>query len=84
MNDDKLVLFQLYRDEDRSGVSGTGTVAFGIKFPEPNGMVALGWVAKRNRTSVAVYESMDEMENIHGHGGATKIIQMDAIDTGSP
>jgi hypothetical protein len=79
-NPDQLVLFQLYRREDESGVSGEGTVAFGVKFPEPNGRVVLGWVTDFN--SVAVYDSMDDMKDIHGHGGKTSIVQMDAIDCG--
>lgn len=83
-DDDDLVLFQLYRKEDESGVSGTGTVAFGIKFPEPNGKVALGWVPHRDRTSVAVYDDLETVEEVHGHGGRTQIIPMDTIDVGGP
>jgi hypothetical protein len=79
-----LVLFSLYREQDQSGVSGTGTVAYGIKFPEPNGRVVLGWVPAHDRTSVAVYDSMDVVKNVHGHGGSTKLIQLDKIDCGGP
>lgn len=79
-----LVLFSLYREEDESGISGTGTVAYGIKFPEPNGSVVLGWVPAHDRTSVAVYDSMEAVKNIHGHGGSTTIVQMNSIDCGGP
>jgi len=79
---DELVLFQLYRQEDASGVSGTGTVAFGVKWPAPNERVTLAWVTNYN--SVAVYDSLEDVKNIHGHGGKTKLIQMQKIDCGSP
>jgi len=77
---DELVLFQLYRKEDESGVSGEGTVAFGLRFPEPNGGVVLGWMSDQN--SVAIYDSIADVEAIHGHGGATVVIEMDTIDIG--
>lgn len=82
--DTELVLFALHRREDKSGVSGTGTVAYGIKFPDPNGRVALGWVPCEGRTSVAVYDSMDVVEEVHGHGGASTIVEMTKIDCGGP
>jgi len=79
-NEDELVLFQLYRKKDESGVSGEGTVAFGLRFPEPNSGVVLGWMSDQN--SVAVYDSIADVEAIHGHGGATVVIEMDTIDIG--
>jgi hypothetical protein len=83
-NPHDLVLFQLYRQEDTSGISGEGTVAFGIRFPEPNARVALGWVANKGLTSVAVYDSIEAVKRIHGHGGSSKLIQMNKIDCGGP
>lgn len=82
--DTELVLFALHRREDKSGVSGTGTVAYGIKFPEPNGKVVLGWVPHDDRTSVAVYDDMDTLETIHGHGGSTTILPIEKHDVGGP
>lgn len=82
MSERYLTLFQLYRREDASGVSGTGTVAYGIEFPYPNQCAVLGWVTDTN--SVAVYDSIDDVEEIHGHSGKTTIVEMDKIDVGGP
>jgi hypothetical protein len=63
--------FQLRRTEDETGVSGTGIVAEGVEFD--NGKVALTWLANPMLTSVAVYDRMDDVILIHGHGGKTRI-----------
>ena len=65
--------FTLKRIEDESGVSGTGIVAEGVMFS--NGKCALAWITKYQ--SIAVYESIEELENIHGHNGKTVIVWMD-------
>lgn len=83
-NPDDLVLFAMYREEDESGVSGTGVVAYGVKWPAPNNRVTLAWVAAEGRTSVAVYDDLDTIKEIHGHGGKTKFIQQYRVDTGKP
>ena len=62
--------FWLERIEDVSGTSGTGKVAEGIVFS--NGWCALHWLTKY--TSVAFYQSVAELEAIHGHDGRTKIV----------
>lgn len=67
--------FKLVRHEDESGVSGTGTVAYGVAFPEPNGRAVLGWVTEVN--SVAVYSSLAEVREIHGHDGKTEVVILD-------
>lgn len=64
------LLFTLVRDEDESGVSGTGVVADGVRWPD--GHVALHWRTKY--TSTAVYESMETLRCIHGHGGKTRVV----------
>lgn len=61
--------FQLIRDKDVSGVSGTGVVAWGVRFP--NGKVALSWNGRY--TSVVVYDSISDAEAVHGHHGSTYI-----------
>lgn len=60
-------LFVLERSEDPSGVSGIGTVAEGVVFT--SGKVVISWLTPI--TSVAVYNSMDELMHIHSHGGLT-------------
>lgn len=62
--------FWLQRKEDISGTSGTGLVAEGVVFS--NGWCALHWLTKY--TSVAYYQSIAELEAIHGHNGATEVV----------
>ncbi len=62
--------FVLARTEDVSGTSGTGVVAEGVVFS--NGWCALHWLTKY--TSVAFYQSVAELEAIHGHAGATRVV----------
>ncbi len=65
--------FTLVRREDVSGVSGTGIVAEGIVFS--TGKVVLAWVTQYR--SVAVYDSLAELEAIHGHDGRTAVEWLD-------
>lgn len=62
-------LFNFIRDVDASGVSGTGKVAQGVIFD--SGRVALTWLT--HLSSVAIYDSIDVVESIHGHEGQTRI-----------
>jgi len=65
----KLIRFLLVREEDETGVSGTGIVAEGVKFT--NGQCVLSWLTEFS--SVAVYPSDEEIVKIHGHDGRTTI-----------
>ena len=65
--------FHLVRDEDVSGTSGIGVVAEGTVFS--NNKVVLTWTTKY--TSVAIYDSLAELEAIHGHEGRTRIEWVD-------
>lgn len=67
-----VLLFGLYRHDDESGVSGEGLVALGAHFPRPNGRVVLAWMTEVN--SVAVYDTLDDVQDIHGHEGSTSIV----------
>ena len=62
--------FYLERAEDVSGTSGTGRVAEGVVFS--NGWCALHWLTEHTR--VAVYQSVDDLEAVHGHDGATEVV----------
>lgn len=62
--------FHLERDEDTTGISGTGRVAEGVQFQ--NGKCSMAWLTEW--TSVAVYESIHHVEAIHGHEGKTRIV----------
>lgn len=62
--------FLLVRDEDVSGISGTGAVAEGTLFT--SGKAVLSWF-KKPISSIVIYDSMDELISIHGHGGRTRV-----------
>lgn len=62
-------LFELVRTEDVSGVSGTGVVAEIGCFSD--GTCAMRWLTET--ASTAIYASLDDLERIHGHGGATRV-----------
>ena len=64
-------LFMLVRDEDVTGVSGTGTVAEGVEFSD--GRVALRWIVGEHRSTV-IWDSIESVTEIHGHNGATRLV----------
>lgn len=65
--------FNLVRNEDESGVSGTGLVAQGIQFD--TGACAMAWLT--SVSSIAIYSSIDDVIHIHGHGGKTIVEWVD-------
>lgn len=62
--------FKLVRNEDETGISGTGVVAEGVEFS--NGMCAMTWLTSMH--SVAVYPNVRQLEAIHGHNGRTLVV----------
>jgi hypothetical protein len=69
--------FHLHRDVDESGVSGTGLVAEGVLFQ--SGKVVISWLTRH--TSLGTYDSIEGMLNVHGHGGKTRLVWVDADST---
>lgn len=65
--------FQLVRDEDLTGVSGTGIVVDGVEFPD--GTCAYRWRGERRTTVVA--DCIEDVELIHGHDGRTRVAWID-------
>jgi hypothetical protein len=61
--------FFLDRMEDETGVSGSGLVAEGVVFWD--GTVAMRW--RTGTSSTAVYDCIEDVETIHGHGGKTVV-----------
>jgi hypothetical protein len=59
-------------------VSGTGTVASGVVWPD--GHVALRWMADHGEavSSTSIWSSVADMVKVHGHGGASEVIYLDA------
>jgi hypothetical protein len=81
--------FLLNRAADPSGVSGLGVVATGCLFPD--GSCVLRW--HRSVRSTVLYDTMEDLLAVHGHGGATTVQFLDPaepadtageLDAGSP
>jgi hypothetical protein len=53
-----------------SGVSGISVVAEGVIFAD--GRVAMRWLT--GARSTAVYDSIEDVETIHGHEGRTRVV----------
>jgi len=64
-------IFRLLRLEDETGLSGTGQVAEGVVFG--NGKVVVAWGGALAVPSVAVFDSIEQVKKVHGHGGKTRI-----------
>lgn len=64
-------LFVLCRHTDVSGVSGVGVVAEGCQFSDLS--VVLRWPHDEYPAS-AVWPSIEAVEAIHGHQGATHVV----------
>jgi hypothetical protein len=69
--------FHLEREVDVSGISGTGRVAEGVLFS--NGRVAISWQAGPHQSTV-VWDDIEDVVAIHGHGGATQIVWDDPAE----
>ena len=69
--------FALHRHDDISGISGTGLVAYGTAYP--SGRTTLAWANSRI-SSITIYDSPEQVLQIHGHNGATHLIWIDQPD----
>lgn len=65
--------FVLIRDEDLTGVSGTGEVAEGTVFR--SGITVIHWL--REPFALGVYQTLDDVISIHGHEGRTRLQFLD-------
>ncbi|MEU4192504.1 hypothetical protein AB0E69_11420 [Kribbella sp. NPDC026611] len=72
--------FRLIRHYDVSGVSGTGPVAEGVQFTD--GAVALRWYGDYPTTTV--WDGIESVIAIHGHGGATEVEWIDPESSPDP
>jgi hypothetical protein len=66
--------FDLIRDIDETGISGTGKIAEGVLFTD--GAAVLRWTTANHST--CLYDSLAALEAIHGHGGKTRVVFSDA------
>jgi hypothetical protein len=69
----KIKKFYLWREQDESGVSGTGRVAEGVIFS--NGWVGMNWLTRWG--SLAFYPSIHDCLLVHGHAGKTTVVYED-------
>ena len=60
-------LFALRRDADPTGMSGTGTIAYGATLPD--GRAIVQWLG--DRPSTVIWRNTDDAEYIHSHGGTS-------------
>lgn len=65
--------FRLVRAVDSTGISGIGIVAWGVQFPD--GKVVTRWNGKI--AQVSVWEGIEDVYAIHGHGGDTRVVWID-------
>lgn len=78
--------FKLIREVDTSGVSGTGLVALGLE--DALGRVFLAWVVsakigpntRRPIETLTVFASIQDVSDLHGHGGASHVEIDSCID----
>jgi hypothetical protein len=68
-----LKVFLLERNQDVSGISGTGIVAEGCLFE--TGEAVVHWFGAHS--SINIYKSLDDILHVHGHNGATKVVFRD-------
>lgn len=69
-------VFLLRRSYDDSGVSGLGDIAWGCQFPD--GVCVVRWRGDGVKQT-SVWESIDDVRMIHGHGGHTRVIWVSKI-----
>ncbi|MFI9598884.1 hypothetical protein ACIHCX_03215 [Streptomyces sp. NPDC052043] len=67
---EKPTLFELHRDTDISGVSGTGKVAEGAIFSD--GEAVIHWLGAWPTTTPHP-KGIASIKAVHGHGGATRV-----------
>lgn len=67
---DTIKEFHLLRNEDETGISGTGMVARGVVLP--SGAVVMEW--QTFHSSICYYKNIGDVEAIHGHNGKTIVV----------
>lgn len=75
-----MLRFLLERAEDVSGNSGIGAVAEGVIFGD--GRVAMRWC--RPPHSTQLYDRIDDVTQLHGHAGRSRVVLLDSLDDPFP
>ena len=76
--------FDLIRDIDDSGVSGTGKIAEACVFSNGRCVVAWVWAEKTGVQSIVIYDSLEDAVRIHGHEGHTRFLEVASEGDGWP
>jgi hypothetical protein len=62
--------FWLRRNEDLTGISGTGIVAEGNIFS--NGTAIMHWLSKES--TFETFEEIEQVTRLHGHNGRSEVV----------
>jgi hypothetical protein len=65
--------FILNRTTDATGTSGTGIIADGVEFPSGKCVIHF----RPAPGSIIIFDSVSDMESVHGHNGQTQIVWID-------
>jgi hypothetical protein len=65
--------FVLNRTQDATGTSGTGIIADGVEFPSGKCVIHF----RPAPGSIIIFDSVADMESVHGHNGQTQIVWID-------
>ena len=73
-------VYQMERDEDVTGLSGTGVVADVVEFDD--GTVVMRW--RGPYKSTVVFENLATAITVHGHGGRTRFVPVLELTPAGP
>lgn len=65
--------FVFLRDEDETGISGTGLVVMGVMYPD--GVCHYRWITEWRTDQQA--PTLEHLYRLHGHQGRTRIVFLD-------
>jgi hypothetical protein len=71
--------FVFIRDDDQTGISGTGKVVEGVRYSDHR--CAYRWMTEHQTDQIA--DTPDKLDIIHGHQGRTRIVYLDD-EAGNP
>lgn len=72
------IIVFLQRDDDVTGVSGTGIVAHGVVFADDT--LVLKWLGEKSST--VLWQNVEDALKVHGHDGRTRFITLDGEEYG--
>jgi hypothetical protein len=68
--------FELHREVDPTGISGTGLVAEGVEFRD--GTVVVRWLPSSTaEPTTVIHPRIANVQALHGHNGSSRIVWID-------